>query len=433
MPESPSPQTKGGIAEAAWQKAVMGQGLTPSESNALHRARGIRIPPTLPEAGATTSEEVPCRTSAVAEAVQQNLMRRDRRDLVTGENVVNIPLREPAASDNIRISPAQINGLSSYYDSGRSADLRLIVQEIDRVLLPGFRQILTAEEQAQLADASPQLIRKIHEGIMRMSLADRTNVLIAKIERGLDRYVTPLLPKIRNPHARASIEACLNVWKANAENPYINLYERTARSASDNPGVHAEYKIPLMRVNPRFISVGIAEGGAALDNVGAAYSDLTSTMFLQEQPHAREMDFCDILAVIHESTHAHRDAECAMRHGVESERYRRRSLHVPANTMIGIVDEDPEAFGNEIELLIARTGFGTMDTDAVARQLGVRWEEKGHVVNQLMRYAAKYFPHGRGSDGRMSQEYIDFIEAEYRRFGARIFRYDPEGILVEKR
>jgi len=258
-------------------------------------------------------------------------------------------------------------------------------------------------------------------------------VLIAKIERGLDRHVIPLLPKIRNPHARASIEECVSVWKANAENPYINLYERTARSAHVNPNVHAEYKTPLKRMNPRFISVGIAEGEVAIENLGAAYSDLTSTMFLQEPPHGQEMDFCDMLAVIHESLHAQRDADCALLHGMDSATYRRRSTNVPPKTLIGIVDEDPEAFGNEIELLIARTGFGTMETDAVARQLGVRWEEKGHVVNQLMRYAAKYFPHGRGSDGQMSQEYVDFIEAEYRRFGARIFQHNAEGVLVEKR
>ncbi|MDD5026676.1 MAG: hypothetical protein PHH13_04880 [Candidatus Peribacteraceae bacterium] len=435
MPESERPSRED-LAERAWDKVIQGQGLTPSESEALHGVRGIHFPATVPEPEPATSAEVVRRTEGISFAVSQevraDMSNRNLQDLVTGETVVNIVPREPTPADNLRITPRQVNGLSAYYQAGRSADIRLIVQEVDRVILPGFLQFLSEEERGQLGNASPALIRRIHHEIMRLFLADRTHVLAAKLSRGIDRHVVPLLPRVRDAHARASIEACVDVWKANERNPYRSLCERTARSAHDNPEVHAEYRIPLASVDARYISLGIIQGEAALVGAEAAYSASTRTMFLHEPPQERELDFLEILAAIHELTHVVHDAKSACQLGVTSTAYRQSIAQVPPLRMVGIVDEDPEAIGNEVELLIARTGFGTMEVGRVAQMLEVRLEERAPAVYGLMQYATQYFPHGRGSDGRMSRRFVAYVESKYRERGALIFQRNAEGILVPK-
>jgi len=427
--------TEEDIANIAWNKAAGGEGLTPLESMAILNVRGVLIEPTMSEVEPVPVEDSSrptTMTSEVADEARHVLSHRKVQDLVTGDNVINIPVVEPTPSDNVRITPEQINGLSTYYKNNRSTDIRLIVAELDRVLLPGFAHVLTREERGQLANASPDLIRKIHHETMRMFMADRTNVIIAKLSRGMERHVVPLLDRVSNPQARASIEACVDTWQANASNPCVNFYERTARSAHNNPAVHAEYKLPLARLDSRFFSVGIIEGAIMPANVGAAYSGLTRVMFLKEPPPDQEMDFLDTLAAVHELTHVKHDAEFAKRHGVDSQAYQQRNEQVPTERMIGVIDEDPEAIGNEVELLMAKIGFGRLKTGHIAEKLGVRWEEKGHIVNQLVQYAAQYFPHGRGNDGSMSKTYIDYIESEYRRLGALIFEHNDEGILVPK-
>lgn len=421
-------------ADIAWDKAVKGEGLTPSESSALQNMKGFLIEPTLLEDVSEDSlSRLDAMASEVASEVQHDLSRRDVQDLVTGENVINIPVRKMKPDDNIRITPSQIGDLSTYYKNGRSADVRLLVEEIDRMVLPGFMQILSPEEHNQLGNAEPELIRKIHTEIMRMFLADRTNVVIEKLSQGIEKHVLPLLEKVKNPHARASIQECVDVWQANAGNPYVNFYERTARSVHNNSDVHVEYRLPLAELDTRYVSIGIIQGEmAAIDNLGAAYSDLTRTIFLEEPPVDEEMDFLEVLAAIHELTHVKYDAQFANQYGVYSSMYEQRTSQVPTQRIIGIIDEDPEAMGNEIELFIAKVGFGQLDTNVIARQLGVRWEEKGGMINELAHYAARYFPHGRGQDGRMSRKFIDYMESEYRRLGALIFQHDENGIFLPK-
>lgn len=243
---SEKPRTTEELVEEAWQAALSGQ-LTPSQSRLIQQAKGVWITPTLPEPLTVASiqkSHVIVTTNAVVQTtasnVQRHLSRYDVRDLVTGENVINLAMREPTPKDNIRITPQHIDALPKFYTTGRNVDVRLLVDEIDRVLIPGFKILLTTDELAACGSAPPTLTRKIHCEIMRASLASRTDDLIEKVGHGLENRIAPLVSKIRNQRARTSIQACMDIWRANANNPYRNMYRRTARVADIDPHLHGE-------------------------------------------------------------------------------------------------------------------------------------------------------------------------------------------------
>lgn len=434
MPENPRLEAE--ILEEAWQAALSGK-LTPSQSRLVQQAKGVLVAPTLPEPPTSATVQKPhviVATDAVVQVtasdVQRNLLRHDVRDLVTSENVINLAMREPTAKDNIRITPQHIEALPNFYRTDRRVDISLLVNEVDRVLLPGFKEILSASEMAELSFASPTLSKKVHMEIMRAMLADRTRDMIGKLDRGIERSIAPLIPKIRNTKVRESVEACVDIWRANRQNPYLNFYERSSRSAENNPYVHWEYRAPLTEIDPRFLSMMIIEGDMKIQGLGAAFSESTQAIMLHE-PEQDEMEFTELLSVIHELTHKKHNAAFIRKNDARSQACEDQAKAVPNDVMLGIVDEDGEAMASEVELLIAKTGFGTFDVGTLANSLGVTSERGVRSLAQILKYAAVYFG-STGKNDAIPPAFVAHIESEYRRLGARIFEKDGAGNLVEK-
>lgn len=187
--------------------------------------------------------------------------------------------------------------------------------------------------------------------------------------------------------------------------------------------------MPLAEIDPRYFSVNIIQGELAnIKNLGAAFTTEAQIMMLREP--ADEMDFTELLSVIHELTHKAYDARRIEQHGARAAL--QIDAEVPKNVALGITDEDPEAIANEVELLIASTGFGTMNVGDIAERLGIRSEQSIQGLHKLLQYAMKYFDTGYGPQGTIHPEFSAFIEEEYRRLGAVILTKDASGKMIPK-
>lgn len=376
----------------------------------------INQPSTTEIQGSTIAVREKTRASLSGETTQNSL-----QDLVTGERVVNIPWRERTPEDSSWLTSNHINQLGVYAQGDRPVDVRKFVAELNLVHLPGFSELLSAEEQLQLGNASPALCRKIHVEIQRAILAYRTNIMTEKMDRGLEQRIAPLVRKIQSSEIRRNVSECLEIWDVNKkQNPYRNVYERTQRIDNKNPYIMWEYGPPLLAIDPCFFSVGLFEGGFDIKNVEAGYAAPSATMFLRAT-EGPDVEFTKLLSVMHELTHKRFDRELVEAHGVRPLAGAMNDTTVARNTLVCITEEDCQAIASEVELMFAATGFGTVSPESLARTLGVTTKEGINQIARTLYDAQAYYPRG------ITEEFCKNIEARYKKAGGKIYTRDTAG------
>jgi len=421
--------------ERAFEKVCHGQELTTAESAALFQSYGIRMEPTVQDQ--RTSMQKILQTDKRETEIQGHDERTitqptpDTVDLVTGERIVNIPL----SSIPNEIGERVYHGLEAAFNRSQNGEQQNIQSLVDTCdtqgPFRGFKRLLTPEQLQRLQHADTELAEHCFRQFVRLCLAEDTEDIIKGVTQALHQHIDPLLPQIRTPETRQSIEEALQLWKTNLENPVRNIYRRTARVAKPGEEIGRQYAMPLYLQNPSYFSVGIMDSGNAPDNVGGGYDAPMRVVILRRKPPRASYDFLEALDALHELTHISQHNRFLRTHGrgdpqrldachqtyiyniVES------SLHVH-----GILEEECEAFANMIEPIIAITGFGSLQIPEVMRKLGIdpNDENKGRQVYSLLRFAVDYFKGGCRTGSQFPAQYINTLEQFYTRLNVHLIR-----------
>ncbi len=349
-------------------------------------------------------------------------------ELVTGVPVYNLPMN-PVSQ---KLGDFVCNGLRSAVEltqSGQTVNIRPFVQACDeRGPFVGFRKLLTNEQYANLDSADHELAQHCYEQFSRLCLGHEVEKICTAMDRAVQEEILPLIGKIQNTDSRKSIEKGLALWESNKGNPWRNVYFRTNRTHRLFPNVHRQYAAPLMEKNPEYFSCGKIDGAFDVENIGAGYDPTKRVLLLRMPSHGDSYDLLETLDLVHELVHI-------QKHNEQIEQYRKngsldmRNAHaasisrIERNCSTGFADmnEDPEAFANIIELLLARIGFGTHSPQSVCQTLGIHPTD--HAINKietLIKLAQLYFDGGGRKDSAFPRDFVQYIEEMYRRLGMSI-------------
>lgn len=384
----------------------------------------------------TVTREVKAKLEGVLVPTAQST-RRDAIDLITGENVVNIPMKQ--VSNRLGEYVYQgINGAEERMKrGGRPENLRAIVERCSAEgPFPDFIDMLTPAEVARLDSADAALTHKCYIQFVRLCLGNQVEDSIVQRNAGLQKEIVPIVGKMHSSQGRASVGEVLRLWETNLRNnPQRNMYYRTARENPPNGNIGREYAMPMMQRDLSHFSVGIMDNDVAEDHVGAGYDPLMRVLLMRK---SERPDFLDTLDTVHEMTHIVQHNEFLKRFGCDTPEKLRHSqvlysaaIEAEGVTANGVLEEECEAFGNMIELLIARVGFGTTNVGDTMQKLNIPVDDdqKGRHLLQLLELAAEYLKKPRRNE-RFSREYVKAIKDLYTRLGVRLFTYSKEGIPV---
>lgn len=353
-------------------------------------------------------------------------------DLVTGETILSMPLS--SVSENIgkyvmesfeRAEAITLNG--GTYDI--SAPVRVCTQQGP---FKGFAEIFTPAERSMWQHADAALCCKVFNEFKRLCLGQDVEDIMRKTTQTHQEHLEPLLERIRNPDAQASIAAALSAWNTNRHNPNRNLYYRSRRFVSpENPNPGREYALPMFQQNPHYFSVGKLDSSIVSDNVGAGYDPTMRILFIRLSSGSH--DFLDALNSLHESTHVVHHNVALQRPGGTLEENQDRYTNVIGcgKSGNGILEEECEAFANMIEMTFARIGFGTHNIGATLQTLGIpATEEKGRSLYQILQLAGSYYSGGGRKGDSYPPAFVDEIRMLYKRVGAMLFTRNANGFPV---
>lgn len=356
--------------------------------------------------------------------------RADTTDLVTGKNIVNIRMM---AGVSQRQGDYVHQGLTAAFNQSRAGGLWNIKPMVEACNaggpFPGFLDLLNDEQRARLHRADADLCEFCFRHFSRLCLAHETEGIITAADAGIDRHIVPLIGKTYSAETRGSIQDAIAIWKKNLGNPSRNTYYKTDRFArTPDEQIGREYAMPLYFTDPAYFSVGLLDGDIAGDNVGAGY-DAPMRLLLLRRPGPRGYTFLQALNALHETTHTKQHNEFIAEHG-RGDRQRMIASHdayiapllASDNVGHGIIEEEAEAFANMIELVFARTGFGTLNIGQMLKTLGMNENDQasGEELMTIANLAQSYYAGGGRQNGKFPPAFMRAIEDLYTRTGMKV-------------
>lgn len=357
--------------------------------------------------------------------------RNETRDLVTGKMLVNIPMSRVSQQQGEAI----YHGLMQAEGRARTAgkiDLRPLVESCDRNgPFPGFMATLTEEERAGLATASPELADRCYKLFIRQCLAQNTHDIMRAADAAIDEHVMPAIDRVHSPDTKRSVQEAVGLWKHTiAHNPWRNLYHRTDRVAAPGQDLGQQYGMPLYFEDERFFSIGKMDEGNAPDNAGAGYEPFMGLLLLRDNG-GRPFGFLEALDIIHELTHKKQHNAYLRQHGhgdrqrtLQAQQQYTGWMNVGENRAFGIIEEEAEAWGNCIELLFSRIGFGTMQVMDAMQKLGVPLndERSARHIHRMMSLAVPYYSGGARKGEQFPAQFVRDLETFYRNMRITLMR-----------
>jgi hypothetical protein len=349
-------------------------------------------------------------------------------DLVTGASVVNIRMTNVSNQHGEYVYRG-LNGAFEQSRRGGRWNIRPIVDACHNGgPFPGFLDVLTPEQRAELHRADADLCELCYRQFVRLCLAEDTEGIISAADAAIDRHIVPLVGLIRTPETRKSVEGTLAIWKRNLGNPTRNMYHRTTRWFANGEQIGRQYAMPMYRQDPAYFSVGIMDQHVAGDNVGAGYDAPMRTMLIRKPPQGG-YNFLEALNVLHEGTHVKQHGEFIVKHS-RGDLGRIDVCHdayvapmITSNSAgHGIVEEEGEAFANMIEVIIARTGFGDLQIAPMLRSFGIPENDRqaASELVTLLQLAQPYYQGGGRKGNVFPPAYLSAIESMYRRQGMNV-------------
>lgn len=364
------------------------------------------------------------QTALAARSEQTNTSRPDAIDLVTGKKIVNIRLI-PVSNDQGNYVYQGLLSSSERAAQGEIVNVRNFVESCDQYgPFPGFLQIFTPEEIANLERADAVLAERCFRQFARLLIGERTEEVIEAMDRALDRHIAPLVERIPTTETQQSIREALSLWEVNLQNPSRNIFYRSEKAGSPGENIGQEYALPLYRKNPQYFSVGIMHEGNAPDNVSVGYDATRRTVLLRRE---NEYNFLQALGALHELTHVvqhnrflrHHDKGDPSNLAATHQTWVRHMLENPGKIAHGVLEHECEAWANVIEVLIARTGFGKFQIPDMLRTLGIDPENttSRRELYEIGLFASEYYRGGKRAGDQFPPQYMKAIEDFYRSLG----------------
>ncbi len=355
----------------------------------------------------------------------------DTLDLVTGENIINVQGNERISGEEWHAILKGLREAVLRTRNGETVYIRNIVETCDRNAFPGFQRILSPTQREQLDQADRALAEHCFRNLIRFAHASNTQKIISAVDRGLNIHIQPLLTNIPTPETKQSIEEALNLWRANTDNPWKNLYQRCDRPTKKEDRVGREYVLPLYLQNPHYFSIGILRDPRH-QTISAGYDPTERALLLHQSPMG-EYHFLEMMHVLHELTHICQHNRFLSHHG-EGDAQKIKAYHQAYIAHImksehlnelayGILEDESEAFANEIETINAHTPFEA-DTQRMLEKLDVpRTAQFERELGNIGRFAVEYYGGGKRTGSTFPPNYMNAINELYSSINIRMIRY----------